>query len=310
MTRLDPHLLFDMLHAHLPGAVQDHVLVVGSLAAALSYRDQLRERGVNTKDCDVIVHPAGALPEATTLAATLFAAGWRPLPRCKPGRIDAPEAELEVVRLHPPKSEAYFIELLGLPDASQAASRLMVRFEVNGGWYLLPTFRFMAVLAHQARSHKGIAYAAPQMMALANVLAHRQLGTARVSEAIAGRNPLRSAKDLGRVLALSRLESRDTLESWALDWLAALKASFPGAWHDLALHAGDGLTALLSDAGAMDDAHHTVAVGLLDGMGVTVAQLRALGEQFLVDVIAPLREAARRDEPAMMRQSPAERGRG
>lgn len=138
MNRLDPQVLFKLLHAHLPAEVREHVLVVGSLAAALSHREQLRDRGVNTKDCDVIIHPAGALPEATRLATTLFEAGWRPLPKCKPGAKDDPQSQLSVVRLNPPTSEAYFVELLGLPDSTQTAPKLMLPFEVKGGWYLLP----------------------------------------------------------------------------------------------------------------------------------------------------------------------------
>ena len=294
MNRLDPQILFDLLHAHLPAEVREHVLVVGSLAAALSHRGQLRERGVNTKDCDVIIHPAGALPEAARLATTLFEAGWRPVSKCKPGTKDAPEAQLSVVRLNPPTSEAYFIELLGLPDTLQTAGKLMMRFEVNGGWYVLPSFRFMAVLSHERRTYNGIAYAAPSMMALANLLAHRELGSARVSEAIAGRNPLRSAKDLGRVLALARLEKREVTEEWPEKWLEVLEVCFPNGWRELATHAGDGLRELLADAGALDDALHTVDVGLLDGMGVTIEQLRAIGQQFIADVIEPLADAAQR----------------
>ena len=294
MNRLDPHLLFDLLNAQLPDEVRDHVLVVGSLAAALSHRDQLRDRGVNTKDCDVIIHPAGALPEATKLATALFEAGWRPLSKCRPGARADPESQLSVVRLNPPTSEAYFVELLGLPNTSQTTAKSMTRFEVKGGWYLLPSFRFMSVLSHERRTHSGIAYAAPSMMALANLLAHRVLGTARVSEAIAGRNPLRSAKDLGRVLALARLERREVTEEWPEKWLEVVARCFPNHWPDLATHAGDGLRALLADAGALDDALHTVNVGLLEGVGVTLDQLRAIGQQFITDVIEPLAEAGQR----------------
>ncbi len=295
MNRLDPRLLFDLLRAHLPSAVREHVLVVGSLAAAMGHRDRLRDRGVNTKDCDVIIQPAGALPEAAKMAATLFATGWRPLARCKPGLQGTPVSELAVVRLNPPSSDAYFIELLGLPEASQSEPMRMVPFELMGGWYVLPSFRFMAVLSHGHRTYEGIAYAAPSMMALANLLAHHELGTARVSETIAGRNPLRASKDLGRVLALARLEPREVLDAWPAEWLEVLRQCFPHEWRALAGRAGDGLRALLADAGALDDAHHTATIGLLDGMGVTLEQLRLIGRQFLADVIDPLATAARHE---------------
>lgn len=45
----------------------------------------------------------------------------------------------------------------------------------------------------------------------------------------------------------------------------------------------------------MDDAHHTVTVGLLHGMGVSIEKLSALGRQFIADVIEPLAEAAQRE---------------
>ena len=292
MTRLDPEVLFDLLEAHLPADVRSHVLVVGSLAAAMAYRGQLRDRGVNTKDCDVIIHPAGALAEAGHLAGVLLEAGWRPLPKCKAGRQGDPVEALSVVRLQPPASDAYFVELLGLPERTQADLKLMIPFEVKGAWYVLPSFRFMGVLTHDQQRRGAIAHASPSMMALANLLAHRTLGTARVSEPIAGRNPLRAAKDLGRVVALARLAERDVTETWPQRWREVLQACFPSEWQELALHAGDGLRALLSDTGALDDALHTMTVGLLDGTGLSLEQLRILIEQVLIDVIEPLAETA------------------
>ncbi|MDP3236851.1 MAG: hypothetical protein Q8N26_28915 [Myxococcales bacterium] len=288
MNRLDPELLFDLLEAHLPAQVREHVLVVGSLAAAMTHREQLRERGVNTKDCDVVIQPAGALPEATLLATTLLEAGWRPLAKCKPGVKSDPVSQLSVVRLNPPTSDAYFIELLGLPGPTQSDAKVMIPFEAKGAWYALPSFRFMSVLTFERQTRNSIAYASASMMALANLLAHREIGTARVSEPMAGRNPLRAAKDLGRVLALARLEVREVTEAWPERWLVALQTCFPAEWRQLAMQSGDGLRALLRDAAALDDALHTVTIGLLDGKNVNVDQLRAIGEQVLADVIEPL----------------------
>jgi hypothetical protein len=47
------------------------------------------------------------------------------------------------------------------------------------------------------------------MMAAANLLSHKELGTARMTGAIEGRSLLRSAKDLGRVLSLAWLAGPD-----------------------------------------------------------------------------------------------------
>jgi hypothetical protein len=133
------------------------------------------------------------------------------------------------------------------------------------------------------------------MMSLANLLAHQELGTHRVSKAIFGRNPLRSAKDLGRVLALALLEEREVTERRPQAWLEALERCFPEEWPDLARRAGDGLRALLADPDALEDALFTVNIGLLEALQVTQSQLRALGQQFLSDVIEPLAAAAQRE---------------
>jgi hypothetical protein len=45
---------------------------------------------------------------------------------------------------------------------------------------------------------------------------------------------------------------------------------------------------LLEDRHALDDARHAVDVGLLDGFGVTIDQLRIIGEQLIVDAVEPL----------------------
>ena len=59
MIELDPKKLFRRLAGEIPKILHPHVLIVGSLAAAYHYRSQLKTRAVNTKDADLIVHPAG-----------------------------------------------------------------------------------------------------------------------------------------------------------------------------------------------------------------------------------------------------------
>ena len=59
MKRLEPEPLFEQLVSDLPSALHEHVFVVGSLAAAYHFRVELRQQGVNTKDADLVIHPAG-----------------------------------------------------------------------------------------------------------------------------------------------------------------------------------------------------------------------------------------------------------
>jgi hypothetical protein len=87
-------------------------------------------------------------------------------------------------------------------------------------------------------SEAGIDYAAPEVMALANLLSHPRLGTERMSALIGGRKLLRSAKDLGRVLALAYLTPDEEMESWADSWWVALERHFPDEAAQLADQAG------------------------------------------------------------------------
>jgi hypothetical protein len=133
------------------------------------------------------------------------------------------------------------------------------------------------------------------MMALANLLSHPRLGVERMSEPIGGRALLRSAKDLGRVLALARLAARDELSTWAPAWAGALERSFPEEHRALAMRTGDGLRAILADPEALDEARHAADVGLLHGYQVTAEQLIAIGRQLLADAIEPLERGVRSD---------------
>jgi hypothetical protein len=105
---------------------------------------------------------------------------------------------------------------------------------------------------------------------------------------------LRSAKDLGRVIALARLTGRDETEAWQETWLEALKECFSEEWKGLAGRVGDGLRELLGDDDALEDARQSTDVGLLSGMAVDAGMLKASGERLLLDVIDPLADVARR----------------
>jgi hypothetical protein len=299
--RLRPEVLFELVASHVPRELQPHILIIGSIAAAYHHRDSLYHDGITTKDADVMIQPAGAINECQTIAQRLLDGKWRRVEKaegrgCFP-RDSEDHPDLRAIRLWPPSSDAYFVELLALPAISQVERLKWIPIKLADGWYGLPSFRFLGLVQHDRKmSSSGLMYASPVMMALANLLSHPRLGHERMSEPIDGRSLLRSAKDLGRVLALARLTARDELAAWASAWKHALERSFPEEHRALARRAGDGLRALLADPDALDEARHTADVGLLHGYQITAEQLAAIGRQLLVDAIEPLEREGRSDD--------------
>jgi hypothetical protein len=66
MSKLDPVLLFRTLCRDIPQDLHKDVFVAGSLAAAYAFKVRLLGQAVNTKDADLLVHPAGNVASAQT----------------------------------------------------------------------------------------------------------------------------------------------------------------------------------------------------------------------------------------------------
>ncbi len=206
MSRLDPDAILNRLAREIPAALHAHVYLIGSLAAAHHHRGKLDVGGVNTKDADLVVQPVGNIATVEAIASKLRAAGWKwKLDFGPAGSAATPEDALPDVRLYPPESgAAYWIELQGLPEIEQVQDVRRLRVVIGGGHFSVPAFRFGGLTARGLRATpQGIPCADPSMMALANLLGHPDVGNRRMSSPIAGRECLRSAKDLGRVLALA-----------------------------------------------------------------------------------------------------------
>ncbi|HEX7902046.1 MAG TPA: hypothetical protein VF950_30075 [Planctomycetota bacterium] len=294
MIALDPRRLFARLASDIPSPLRRHLLIVGSLAAAYHFRRQMKRRGVNTKDADVLIQPAGDVNSCARLAERLLALGWSPTEKCRPHPRPGPKDALRFIRLHPPDSRDYFLELLALPEEGQRTPLAILPVRLRDGWYGLCSHRYMRLAdAGRLASAEGIDYAAPPMMALSNLLSHPTLGVQRMSDPVRGRVILRAAKDLGRVLALAWFEGREGVGAWVPAWRKALPRCFPRGWKTLAARAGDGLRALLADPAALAEAHLTAMVGLLRGQDVTLDAFRAAGERFLVDAVEPLSAVSR-----------------
>lgn len=223
------------------------------------------------------------------MAERLRASGWRNTEDCYPQESPQPEDSLRAIRLLPPGRNEYFIEFLNIPERDQSQLKRWLPLQLADGWYGLPSFKYMGITAiGRLTSREGLEYAQPSMMALANLLSHPEIGHARIETgAMAG--VLRSAKDLGRVIALARLETRDKTESWIELWRHAIEECFPTQHKELLSSLGRGLEELLMDANAMEDARKTTDIGLLSGMDATVEMLSATGRRLLADVIEPLR---------------------
>lgn len=289
MNRLDPNELFERIARDVPQSLHQHLFVTGSLAAAYHYKAQLQGQAINTKDADLVVHPAGHVDSCRAMAEQLRDLAWKNTEECYPQATAEPLESLRAIRLYPPGSTEYFIEFLNIPDKDQAAAKRWVPLQLKDGWYGLPSFRFLGVVSiGRIASHVGLEYAHPSMMALANLMSHPQVGTIRI-ESGDMQGVLRSAKDLGRVIALARLEGREGTEAWKEHWLRAIQVCFPTSWQALLINVGSGLEELLRDDNAMEDARKTTDIGLLNGMEVSAEMLRATGDRLIQDVIIPLR---------------------
>jgi hypothetical protein len=290
MSKLDPRRLFKQLSQQLPAELRAHVLVIGSLAAARAFVVRLGSEAVNTQDADLLIHPAGDVASARRTAERLLEAGWtRVRGTCFPMPNPEPASELRLIRLNPPEPAPFFVEFVNVPMTEQVADVEMVPVKLPDGYYGLKSYRFMGLAAQFPRqSDEGLFYAAPEMMALSNLLSHREVGSTRIASGVF-QGTLRSAKDLGRVLALAHLAEAD-VEGWPERWLGGLRACFPRSWREHAKGVGAGLQQLLEDDDALAEAVRTTEYGLLNQMGVDAERLRAVGERFDVDVIRTFQE--------------------
>jgi hypothetical protein len=285
MAALDPVQIFTRLCRDIPPGLRRHIIVTGSLAAAYEYRVKLQLQAVNTKDADLVIHPAGDVLSARDMTRGLINLGWRPTENCNPMPNPDRLERLRAIRLTPPDSTDYIIELLNVPVEEQGRAKEWIPVQLPDGWYGLPSFKFMGLTTHDRRqSSEGLEYASPAMMALANLLSHQTLTDDEIeSGEFVG--ILRCAKDLGRVIALASLAGREATSAWVPHWRASLEKCFPKNWPALARRAGDGLRQLLADEDILEQARKTTESGLLKGRGYDIAALRAFGQRLLLDAV-------------------------
>ena len=301
MSQISPSKVLAEVAAAVPPACRENVVIIGSLAAGYHFFQNDESKAVRTKDVDCVLEPFhAAVGAGQTITRQLLDAGWQRMltgAHQDPGNAETPIDELPAVRLYPPgvdaeSEEAWFIELLTVPESAEGVGNKWTRLPLAEGHFGLPTFRFLAITAFDPlpAGNLGIRYARPEMMALANLLEHPEIKSDTMSSLFAGRSIKRSNKDLGRVLAITTLADLDDYRPWASSWLNALQTCFPNEWTQLALRTGAGLRALLSSGNDFEEAYHTCLNGLLASQPLSVEALRAAGNRLLGDAIETLEE--------------------
>jgi hypothetical protein len=306
VSQLSPHSVLCQVASAIPENCRQHIIVIGSLAAAHAYFGTDTSKGVRTKDVDCVLEPFSiAVESGQNIVHELFNTGWQRRMQGdhqEPGDENTPPDELPAVRLYPPDVDpdsegAWFLEFLSVPESPTENGKSWTPLKLREGYFGLPSFRFLSIAAFEPEllPELGLRRARPEMMALANLLEHPTVGVSTMSSPIGGRTLKRANKDLGRVLAITALADLDDYRPWGNRWKAALATTFPDEWHDLALQTGQGLRHLIHSEADLEEAYHSCINGLLSSQQTTLGALRAAGERLTNDAIERLELLAREE---------------
>jgi len=300
---ISPSAVLQRVATAVPEDFRQNIIIIGSLAAGYYFFNDNPKLQVRTKDVDCLLSPhIQAIPAGRAVADRLFAEQWTLRTEgdwSRPGDATTPVKELPVVRLYPPGSTEWFVELLTVPGSESDLERKDTRLVTSQGHFSLCSFGFLSLAEFEPiKTAFGIAVARPETMALANLLHHPAIGSETMSGLINGRRIKRSNKDLGRVLAiayLAEVKQDDSLLEWPKLWTAALQNRFPTTWRKLIPQVGSGLRQLVEPENEADleEARHTCQYGLLASFSPTLKLLEVTGKRLLQDAIEPLEKLVR-----------------
>ena len=299
MEPVNPTQVLTEISAAVPLECRARLIVIGSLAVRFHYFKNQDDMSVRTKDADCLLSPRQhAVESGISITERLIETGWNYIQEeggRAPGDASTPDDELPAVRLWPPNSAKWFIELLTDPDSSEQKAKQWVRINTKHGDFGLSSFRYLVLLSHDpATTDLGIRVARPEMMVLANMLSHPKIGPEAMSAGFAGRPEVkRSNKDLGRVLAIAYLATREdenTLLNWPDLWLVALQKKFAEEAMTLVKQVGSGIRELLENDDDLEQAYFTCTNGLLSSVQISPEQFKLAGVRLLQDAIIPLEE--------------------
>ena len=296
MIHVSPRDVLAEIADAIPQRCKKNIIVIGSLAVGYHFFGEDVSIMMRTKDADCLLSPRiQAISAGLAITEQLFEANWQFRPDeqwPKPGDEKTPDKDLPAVRLNPPGQTEWFIELLTVPESPKDRDMRWIRLKTRFGHFGLCSFGFLSLTNYEPYPTKlGIFVARPEMMALANMLEHPKIRPETMSGLIAGLRIKRSNKDLGRVLAISRLSEKkeeDAMLGWPDIWRRALRERFPDDWHELARRTGSGLRKILASEPDLDEAYHTCEFGLLASAPPTLEELRITGRRLLKDAVEPL----------------------
>ena len=120
MSLISPRAVLARVARQVPADCRQHIIVIGSMAAAYHLLAKTEEGQVRTKDIDCILVPRiQAVRAGKAVADALLAAGWRRRAEgahATAGTAQTLDDDLPVVRLCPPDSTDWLIELLTIQD--------------------------------------------------------------------------------------------------------------------------------------------------------------------------------------------------
>ena len=303
MQLVSPNTVLTQIAEAIPADCRENIIIIGSLAAGYHFFGNRPHLMVRTKDADCLLAPrVKAIPAGIAVTERLFAENWtfRTDDKwTKPGDASTPDKDLPAVRLNPPGTSEWFIELLTVPESPHEFGQKWARLETTQGHFGLCSFGFLSLANFRPiKTPLGISIARPEMMALANLLEHPVIGAQTMSGLIGEREIKRSNKDLGRVLALAWLSIRDNedaFDEWPALWREALETCYPDQWREFGARLGAGFRQLIAPENEpdFDEARHTCEYGLLASTHPNPEQLQAIGNRLFREAIEPLESMCR-----------------